>query len=110
MLRARRAIRRREEARDNLAAIAADLRYRPGRSWRNLQDTADAVPAMEDFTPTWQSWRRGLDYYDEDVLNWLWVDVLLRPQSGGDKSMDDFCHSFHGRPTRPARLKTFTLD
>jgi len=33
---------------------------------------------MEDFTPTWQSWRRGLDYYDEDVLNWLWVDVLLR--------------------------------
>jgi len=110
LLSARSAIRTPEEARDNLAAIAADLRYRPGRSWRNLQDTADAVPAMEDFTPTWQSWRRGLDYYDEDVLNWLWVDVLLRQQTGGTKSMDDFCHAFHGGPSGTAEVKTYTFD
>ncbi len=110
LLSARSAIRTPEEARDNLAAIAADLEYRPGRSWRNLQDTADAVPAMEDFTPTWQSWRRGLDYYDEDVLNWLWVDVLLRQQSGGEKSMDDFCHVFHGGPSGTAEVKTYTFD
>ena len=110
LLSARSAIRSPEEARDNLAAIAADLQYRPGRSWRNLQDTADAVPAMEDFTPTWQSWRRGLDYYDEDVLNWLWVDVLLRQQTGGAKSMDDFCHAFHGGPSGAAEVKTYTFD
>ena len=110
LLSARSAIRTPEEARDNLAAIAADLRYRPGRSWRNLQDTADAVPAMEDFTPTWQSWRRGLDYYDEDVLNWLWVDVLLWQQTGGTKSMDDFCHAFHGGPSGTAEVKTYTFD
>lgn len=110
LLSARSAIRSPEEARDNLANIAADLHYRPGRSWRNLQDTADAVPAMEDFTPTWQSWRRGLDYYDEDVLNWLWVDVLLRQQSGGLKSMDDFCHAFHGGPSGTAEVKTYTFD
>jgi predicted metalloprotease with PDZ domain len=110
LLSARSAIRTPEEARDNLAAIAADLQYRPGRSWRNLQDTADAVPAMEDFTPTWQSWRRGLDYYEEDVLNWLWVDVLLRQQSDGAKSMDDFCHTFHGGPSGAAEVKTYTFD
>jgi predicted metalloprotease with PDZ domain len=110
LLSARSAIRTPEEARDNLAAIAADLQYRPGRSWRNLQDTADAVPAMEDFTPTWQSWRRGLDYYDEDVLNWLWVDVLLRQQTGGAKSMDDFCHAFHGGSIGIAEVKTYTFD
>jgi len=110
LLSARSAIRTPEEARDNLAAIAADLEYRPGRSWRNLQDTADAVPAMEDFTPTWQSWRRGLDYYDEDVLNWLWVDVLLRQQTGGMKSMDDFCHAFHGGPSGTAEVKTYTFE
>jgi predicted metalloprotease with PDZ domain len=110
LLSARSAIRTPEEARDNLAAIAADLQYRPGRSWRNLQDTADAVPAMEDFTPTWQSWRRGLDYYDEDVLNWLWVDVLLRQQTSGAKSMDDFCHAFHGGPSGAAEVKTYTFD
>ncbi len=110
LLSARSAIRSPEEARDNLAAIAAELQYRPGRSWRNLQDTADAVPAMEDFTPTWQSWRRGLDYYEEDVLNWLWVDVLLRQQTGGAKSMDDFCHAFHGGPSGAAEVKTYTFD
>jgi predicted metalloprotease with PDZ domain len=110
LLSARSAIRTPEEARDNLAAIAADLQYRPGRSWRNLQDTADAVPAMEDFTPTWQSWRRGLDYYDEDVLNWLWVDVLLRQQTSGAKSMDDFCNAFHGGPSGAAEVKTYTFD
>jgi len=110
LLSARSAIRNPDEARDNLAAIAADLEYRPGRSWRNLQDTADAVPAMEDFTSTWQSWRRGLDYYDEDVLNWLWVDVLLRQQTGGAKSMDDFCHAFHGGPSGTAEVKTYTFE
>jgi predicted metalloprotease with PDZ domain len=110
LLSARSAIRTPEEARENLAAIAADLQYKPGRSWRNLQDTADAVPAMEDFGSTWQSWRRGLDYYDEDVLNWLWVDVLLRQQTGGVKSMDDFCHVFHGGPSGTAEVKTYTFD
>ena len=110
LLSARSAIRNPDEARDNLAAIAADLEYRPGRSWRNLQDTADAVPAMEDFTPTWQSWRRGLDYYDEDVLNWLWVDVLLRQQTAGAKSMDDFCHAFHGGSSGTPEVKTYTFE
>jgi predicted metalloprotease with PDZ domain len=110
LLSARSAIRTPQEARDNLAAIAAELEYRPGRSWRNLQDTADAVPVMEDFTATWRSWRRGLDYYDEDVLNWLWVDVLLRQQSGGKKSMDDFCHAFHGGASGRAEVKAYTFD
>jgi len=110
LLSARSAIRNPEEARDNLAAIGAELQYRTGRSWRNLQDTADAVPAMEDFTPTWQSWRRGLDYYDEDVLNWLWVDTLLRQQSGGSKSIDDFCYVFHGGPSGTAEVKTYSFD
>ena len=110
LLSARSGIRTPEEARDNLANIAADLQYRPGRSWRNLQDTADAVPAMEDFAPTWQSWRRGLDYYDEDVLNWLWVDVLLRQQSGGLKTMDDFCQAFHGGASGTAEVKTYNFD
>ena len=99
-----------EEARDNLAAIAADLQYKPGRSWRNLQDTADAVPAMEDFTQTWQSWRRGLDYYDEDVLTWLWADVIIRQQTKGAKSLDDFCRAFHGGPGGAPALKAYNFE
>lgn len=110
LLSARSAVRTPEEARDNLAGIAAELEYRPGRSWRNLQDTADAVPALQDAPRSWQSWRRGVDYYDEDVLNWLWVDVLLRQQSGGMKSMDDFCQAFHGGASGSAEVKTYTFD
>ena len=110
LLSARSAIRTPEEARDNLAGIAAELEYRPGRSWRNLQDTADAVPALQESSHAWQSWRRGVDYYDEDVLNWLWVDVLLRQQSGGQRTMDDFCHAFHGGGTGLPEVKTYTFE
>ena len=109
LLSARSAIRTPEEARDNLAGIAAELEYRPGRSWRNLQDTADAVPSLQDAPHAWQSWRRGVDYYDEDVLNWLWVDVLIRQQTGGKKTMDDFCHAFHGGGIGAPEVKTYTF-
>ena len=110
LLSARSAIRTPEEARDSLANIAAELEYRPGRTWRNLQDTADAVPALQNAPRSWESWRRGVDYYDEDVLNWLWVDVLLRQQSSGQKSMDDFCHVFHGGDSGSPEVKTYTFD
>lgn len=97
-------------ARDELAQIAADLDHRSGRVWRNLQDTADGVPAMQDAPRAWSDYRRGLDYYEEDVLNWLWVDVIIRQQSKGRKSLDDFCKLFYGAPSGPPMVKTYTFD
>ncbi len=99
-----------EQFRDSLAQLAADLDHKPGRTWRNLQDTADGVPAMQGAPREWESWRRGLDYYDEDVLNWLWADTIIRQQTQGKKSMDDFCHSFHGGQNSPPEVKTYTFD
>jgi predicted metalloprotease with PDZ domain len=99
-----------DQFRDAVALIAADLDHVPGRTWRNLQDTADGVPAMQRASRSWQSWRRSLDYYDEDVLNWLWVDMIIRQQSNGQKSIDDFCHLFHGGQSGPPALKTYTFD
>ncbi len=99
-----------EEFRDSLAYTAAYLDHTPGRAWRNLQDTADGVPAMQDAPHQWQSWRRALDYYDEDELNWLWVDTIIRQQTHGQKSMDDFCRIFHGPPSGPPQVKTYTFD
>jgi predicted metalloprotease with PDZ domain len=96
--------------RDNLALIAADLDHRPGRTWRNLQDTADGVPSMQGAPGQWNSWRRPLDYYEEDVLNWLWVDTIIRQQTHGQKSIDDFCHLFHGGPSGSPDVKTYTFD
>jgi predicted metalloprotease with PDZ domain len=110
VLSARSGIRTPEQLRDSVAIIAAELDHRPGRSWRNLQDTADGVPVMQDAPQEWESWRRDLDYYDEDVLNWLWVDTIIRQQSNGKKSIDDFCHLFHGGQSGPPELKTYTFD
>ena len=110
LLSARSGVRTPEQFRDTLAVIAAELDHRPGRTWRNLQDTADGVPAMQGAPPQWESWRRPLDYYDEDVLNWLWVDVLIRQQTQNKKSMDDICHLFHGGQSGPPAVKTYTFD
>jgi predicted metalloprotease with PDZ domain len=110
MLSARSGERTPSGARDALAEMAADLDHRSGRVWRNLQDTADGVPSMQDAPRGWQDWRRMLDYYDEDVLNWLSADVMIRQQTKGAKSLDDFCQLFHGAPSTPPMVKTYTFD
>jgi predicted metalloprotease with PDZ domain len=111
VLSARSALRTPQQYRDNLAMIAAMLDHRPGRTWRNLQDTADGVPSMQNAPHQWESWRRPLDYYEEDVLNWLWVDTIIRQQTKGTKSIDDFCRLFYGGPNGdPQVVKTYTFD
>jgi len=110
VLSARSGLRTPEQLRDSIGLIAAHMDHIPGRVWRNLQDTADGVPAMQGAPAEWQSWRRDLDYYDEDVLNWLWVDTIIRQQTNGKKSIDDFCHLFHGGQSGPPEVKTYTFD
>src|ERR1700694_3113007 len=97
-------------ARDSLAQIAGELDHRSGRVWRNLQDTADGVPDMQNAPHAWEDYRRGLDYYDEDVLTWLSADVIIHQQSKGAKSLDDFCKLFYGEPSGPPVVKTYTFD
>jgi predicted metalloprotease with PDZ domain len=99
-----------EEYRDALAGIAARLDHEPGRTWRNLQDTADAAAQLYFAPDGWTSWRRTVDFYDEDVLNWLWVDTIIRERTHGKKSVDDFCHVFHGAPGGPPMVKTYDFD
>ena len=99
-----------EQDRDDLALTASSLDHVPGRIWRNLQDTADAAPQLYFSPQSWRSWRRSTDFYEEDTLNWLWVDVIIRQQSKGAKSIDDFCHLFHGAPSTGPALKPYTFD
>jgi predicted metalloprotease with PDZ domain len=99
-----------EDFRQYLASVAADLDHVPGRAWRNLQDTADAAPELYFASHAWNSWRRSVDFYDEDTFNWLWADVIIRQQTKGQKSLDDFCKLFHGAPGGQPALKTYTFD
>src|SRR5260221_5135183 len=47
--------------REQLAATAAYLNDRPGRTWRDLQDTAIAAQLVFNAPPAGASWRRGVD-------------------------------------------------
>ena len=51
-----------------------------------------------------------MDYYDEGALIWLEADTIIRQNSGGKKSMDDFAHLFHGGQNTPPEVKTYTFD
>ena len=81
-----------------LAETAACYSHRPGRAWRDLQDTASmAMTLWEKGGGAYGSLRRdGFDFYGEGGLVWLDVDVTIRQRSGGRKSLDDFVALFHG--------------
>jgi predicted metalloprotease with PDZ domain len=98
------------DAREELAITAASLDHTPGRAWRNLQDTTDAAAQLYFSPEAWRSVRRTTDFYDEDTLNWLWADIIIRQQSKGKKSLDDFCKLFHGAPSTSPAVKTYTFE
>ena len=43
-----------------------------------------------------------MDFYREGALIWLEADTLIRQQTKGRRSLDDFCRKFFGAPERPA--------
>jgi predicted metalloprotease with PDZ domain len=99
-----------EQYREALAETAAALDHRAGRTWRPLEDTARSVQILRLQGPEWRSWRRGLDYYPEGELIWLEVDTIIRQQSHGQKSLDDFCRLFHGGESGPPEVVPYTFD
>lgn len=110
MLAARSGLWTTEQYHEYLASIAADLGPgTPGRTWRDLQDTATAIPGVHG-GGGWANWRRGSDYYPEGDLIWLEVATIIHQQSNGERSIDDFCHLFHGGPNNGPEVKPYTFD
>lgn len=100
-----------EQYHEYLASIAAMLGPgRPGRTWRPLIDTAVGEPGLGFGRGGWINWRRGTEYYDEGDLLWLEVATIIHQQSGGKKSIDDFCQEFHGGANHGPEVKTYTFD
>ena len=99
-----------EQYREALAATAASLDHRSGRSWRPLEDTARSVQILRMMGSQWSNWRRGLDYYPEGQLIWLEVDAIIRQQTHGQRSLDDFCRHFHGGQSGPPMVVPYTFD
>jgi predicted metalloprotease with PDZ domain len=99
-----------EQYRDALAATAAMLDHRAGRTWRPLEDTAVSVQTLRMLGSQWQNWRRSLDYYPEGELIWLEVDSTIRRLTNGQRSMDDFCRRFHGGESGAPKVVPYTFD
>jgi predicted metalloprotease with PDZ domain len=98
ILSARTGLRTPEQWRENAAYTAAMLDHRAGRAWRPLQDTATSVQISFNAAAQWSDWRRGADYYPEGFLIWLEIDTMIRQQTKGQKSLNNFCKAFFGGP------------
>ena len=99
-----------DQYRDALALTASNMEAHVGRSWRPLEDTAVSVQILRMLGSQWLDWRRGLDYYPEGELIWLDVDTNIRQLTSNRRSLDDFCHRFHGGTSGPAQVVSYTFD
>ena len=99
---------------DTLDAIAATAAAystgTPGRAWRPLIDTTNDPIIAQRAAQPWRSWMRSEDYYSEGQLIWIDVDRIIRQQSGGKRSIDDFAKLFFGVRDRDWGELTYTLD
>ena len=99
---------------DTLDAIAATAAVyssgTPGRTWRTLVDTTNDPKIGHRQPQPWRSWQRSEDYYSEGQLIWTDVDRIIRQQSGGRRSIDDFAKAFFGVRDRDWGELTYTLD
>jgi predicted metalloprotease with PDZ domain len=51
-----------------------------------------------------------VDFYDESELIWLEADATIRRESGGQRSLDDFCRRFHGGQSGAPAVVPYTFD
>jgi predicted metalloprotease with PDZ domain len=111
VLTARSGLWNKEQALDAFANIAAYFASQAGRKWRNLQDTTfDELVAPRFLPQSWASWRRSKDYYDEGALLWLDADTLIREESQGQRSLDDFARAFFGGKDGETRPDLYKFD
>ena len=111
VLAARSGLLTKQQTLDAIAAVAAAYNdNRAGRTWRALQDTTND-PIIANRAPLpWVSWQRSEDYYSEGQLMWLDADTLIREQTNGAKSLDDFAHAFFGIADGSFTPVTYTFE
>jgi len=110
VLGARSGVRDPATARDALAYAAAQQELHRGRKWRPLLDTAVAAQILYNAADAWEAWRRSTDFYNEGILVWLEADATIRKESGGSKSLDDFCRRFHGGSDSAPMVRPYAYD
>ena len=100
----------RQQALDAVADDAASMQAETGRLWRPLQDTTNDPVINARRPQAWHSWERQEDYYVEGLLIWLDADTLIREQTHGAKSMNDFARAFFGIEDGSFVTHTYVFD
>jgi predicted metalloprotease with PDZ domain len=75
-----------------------------------LEDTAIAAQLLYGSPEQYRTWRRDTDYYDEGTLIWLEADTIIRQETKGKKSLDDFCRKFEGGENTGPKILPYTFD
>ncbi len=99
------------EFRDSLALYAQYMKNNRGRRWRPLDDAAAAFHVFDGNRSDGAAWRRSQwDVYAEGAMIWLEADCIIRTESRGQRSLDDFCRQFFGKADGPSTIKPYTLE
>ena len=82
-----------------------------GAEWRSLEDTNNDPIVIARKPTSWPSWQRNMfDPYDSGEMIWLEADAIVRAQSGGNKSLDDFARIFFANNDAGNITSTYTFD
>ncbi|RYD56754.1 MAG: M61 family peptidase [Sphingomonadales bacterium] len=110
VLGARAGLMTKEDTLEVLASYAALQDTRPGRKWRSILDTTNDPIITARGAKGWLSYQRSEDYYVDGLITWMNVDAILREQSGGTKSIDDYDRAFYGMRDGDYGVLPFTID
>jgi len=100
-----------QEFRDEFARIAAAMDAHSAREWRSLRDTTVSAQLLYYQSRAWAArLRRQDDFYQESALLWLEADTLIRRESKGRRSLDDFCKLFYGGQSTPPKVVPYDFD
>ena len=99
------------EFRSEFARLAAAMDSHSAREWRSLRDSTVSAQLLYYQSRSWAArLRRQDDFYQESALLWLEADTLIRRESKGRKSLDDFCRLFYGGPSSGPTVVPYDFD
>ncbi len=97
-----------EEFKQRLEIEIRAALHQQGRQWRSLADTGACSHTLRARSLFWSRLRRSQDYYMEGMLFWLEADAIIRTETNGEKSLDDFCKGFFAYPDNAPHPLGFT--
>ena len=90
------------------AMLYSMMASEPGRATTPIIDLTTGAPYFYRASGDYGSLRRNAgDFYTEGELMWVDVDTIIRQQTGGKKSIDDYVKAFAGGVSGP-KVVTYT--